>query len=288
MRKLTAQVSAAAATAETFDFTIPRDSLIHAIIITIGEDTTSTATTRGTLADDLVSLDFIINGYLHVKTMRAGMNKALAIMNDHVAQPTGFYKINFKDSRIPEAQPLPAFIDDITSLTLRLVDNTPAGSNYHHINVTLLEQKCPPALKADAAKLPVLCETYPMRQSWTTNTGWVTPYEHERVQKVYGYLYEFLDDGTLEDPAVDGYDLFKVIGRVKGGGTHRIVEESYLLDQKEINKSQYQVALPTGYVALEFPIPLDTKQYSNLYSYIHIHTAATAAQMRVLERYLLG
>ena len=82
-------------------------------------------------------------------------------------------------------------------------------------------------------------------------------------------------------------DLFKLEGR-SPSGVDWIVEETYLLDQKEINKTQYGVAMPTGMVAVTFPQPLNTRQYTNLYTRYHIHTAFTTAQFKVLERYLLG
>jgi len=260
--------------------------LIHSLYISIGEDTTATATTRGTLADDITDISVIINGYLQIKRMKAGMNKTLAIMRNHKALGTGIYQVDFTDPRIPASRPLPSFLDEISTLTLRIVDNAPAGSAYHHIVVTALEEDCPTERIDEAKGYPLLVEEYPKKSAWGTDTGYQT-YEHERNNYVFGWIYELADNGTVEDPAVNGFDYFKIESRSKTG-MRMLVEETSLLDWKLICADIYQVALPTGYLAYEFPVPLNTRQFSNLYTKININTACTAGEFRCLERYLLG
>ena len=274
-RKLKRQSSAAAATAETFTFEIPTDRLIHAILISIGEST-DTSGVQGTLADDVVSIDLNSN-IGHLKEMLGSMAKQISILNKEV-QSTGFYKLYFTDPVIKKAMPLPSWL--FSSLDLDILDNAPAASNYHHIQVSVMESEVPSGL--DVSDWRILVERYLRWKHYGTDTGWMD-YDHERAYRIYGYLYAVDDDGTLSDTE---YDMLTVLG-IKPDGEHRLVDEQYMSHIKEANTTAYQNALDTGYFYLEFPNGYDSGQYRTLLSKVNIHTAATNAGLRVLERYLL-
>jgi len=274
-RKLKRQSSAAAAAAETFTFDIPTDRLIHAIIISIGEST-DTGGVQGTLADDAVSFDLNSN-IGHLKEMLASMAKQISIINKEVMS-TGFYKLYFTDPYIKRAMPLPSWL--FSSLSLDILDNAPAASNYHHVQVSVMESEVPKGL--DVSDWRVLCERYLRWKKYGTDTGW-QDYDHERAYRIFGYLYTCDDDGTLSDTE---YDMLTLLG-IKPDGEHRLIDEQYMSHIKEMNTVAYQQALSTGYFYQEFPDGYDSGQYRTLVSKLNIHTAATNAGLRVLERYLM-
>lgn len=274
-RKLKRQSSAAAAAAETFTFEIPTDRLIHAIIISVGEST-DTGGVQGTLADDILSFDLNSN-IGHLKEMTGGMSKQINIINKEVMS-TGFYKLYFTDPVIKRAMPLPSWL--FSSLDLDILDNAPAATNYHHMQVSVIESEVPSGL--DVSDWRVLCERYLRWKKYGTDTGW-QDYDHERAYRIFGYLYTQDDDGTLSDTE---YDMLTLIG-IKPDGEHRLVDEQYLSHIKEMNTVAYQQALGTGFHYLEFPDGYDSGQYRTLVSKLNIPTAATNAGLRVLERYLM-
>lgn len=274
-RPLKGAVSAAAAAAQTFDIDVPTDHFIHAILLAIGEDTNAGADEDGTLADDLTDISLILNGNNYVKEMTGDMAKAVSIMNKNVMS-TGYYILYFTDPKIPQAKPLPAWL--FSSITLRLKDNAPAASNYHHIQATLIET----AGREISGEWRLLVEKYLRWKKYGTDTGW-QDYEHERAYNVFGYLYCIDDDGTLSDTE---FDKLRVIARTREG-EKRLFSETKVAHLMEADKVEYQNALPTGFVSVEFPAGLPTHKYTSLLSQLNIPTAATNAGLRVLERYCL-
>lgn len=274
-RKLKQQNSAAAATAETFTFEIPTDRLIHAILISIGEDTTATGT-QGTLADDITDLDLNSN-IGHLKEMTGGMSKQIAILNKEVMS-TGYYKLYFTDPVIKQAMPLPSWL--FSSLDLDITDNAPAATNYHHLRVSVVESEVPSGLNVSDWR--VLVERYLRYKKWGTATGWMD-YDHERAYRIFGYLYVMDDNGTLSDTI---FDKITVLG-IKPDGEHRLADEQYIPHIKEGNKVAYQNAFGTGYFYLEFAEGYDSGQYRSLVSKLNVPSAGTDARLRVLERFLL-
>lgn len=276
-RKLTPQHSAAAATLQSFTFEVPTDRLIHAILISIGESTDASGeTVQGTLADDITDID--LNSNLgHLKEMTGGMAKVISIINKD-AQSTGFYKLYFTDPVVKKAMPLPAWL--FSSLDLKITDNAPAASNYHHIRVSVVESEVPKGM--DVSSWRILCERYLRWKKYSTNTGW-QDFDHERAYEIYGYLYTMDDNATLSATI---FDRLTLLG-IKPSGEHRLADEQWITHIAELNKQAYQGALGTGYFYMEFPEGYDSGQYNTLVSRVNIPTAGTNAGLRVLERYLL-
>jgi len=274
-RKVAPQVSAAAATLQTFDFELPTDHFIHQILIEIGEDTNTGVDYKGTLADDLTDISLILNGNRYVKDMTAPMSKQLSIMNKNVMS-TGFYALYLTDPKIPAAKPLPAWL--FSSIILRLKDNAPAATNYHHIHVTCVQSK----RKEIAGNWPLLEEKYLRYKKYGANTGW-QDYDHERAYAVLGYLYCMDDNATLSNTI---FDKLRVISQGPDG-EQRPYEEQWISQLRELDKIEYQSALADGFVAVEFPAGLPTFKYSSLMSQLNIPSAGTNAGLKVLERYVL-
>lgn len=277
-RNLPTQHSGTAATAETFIFEIPTDRLIHAIIISIGENAVAGAAgdTGATLADDVNDIQLQSNmGPL--KDMTGGMSKQVSIVNKEV-QSTGFYKLYFTDPVVPGAMPLPSWI--FSSLDLKITDNAPAGAAYHHIRVSVIESELPKG--TDVTGWRILVEKYLRWKKYGTNTGW-QDYDHERAYRIFGYLYAMDDNATLSDTA---FDKFTLMG-IAPGGEHRLVDEVWITHLRELNKQAYQNAMGTGYVYSEFREGYESGQYRTLMSKLNIPSAGTNVGVRVLERYLL-
>ncbi|MBA7493434.1 hypothetical protein ES702_03992 [subsurface metagenome] len=261
-----------AATAQTIDIPIPTDHFIHGMLISIGEEV---ASADAVLADDLTDISLILNGNNYVKEMTGDMCKAVSIMNKNVMS-TGYYMLYFTDPKIPKAKPLPAWL--FSSILLRLKDSAPAATMFHYLNVTLFES----AGREISGDWALLIEKYLRWKKYGTDTGWMD-YDHERAYNVFGYLYTIDDDGTLSDTE---YDKLRVIARTKEG-EKRIFNETRIDHLKQQDQVEYQNALPTGFVAVEFPAGLPTAKYTSLTSQLNIPTAATNAGLRVLERYCL-
>lgn len=274
-RKLKQQDSAVADAAETFTFEIPTDRLIHAILVSIGQDTTAKGVT-GTLADVIASFDLNSN-IGHLKEMLGSMSKQISIINKEVMS-TGFYKLYFTDPVIKRAMPLPAWL--FSSLDLDISDVAPSGTEYSHVQVSVIESEVPKGL--DVSDWRILCERYLRWKKYGTDTGW-QDFDHERAYRIFGYLYAVDDDGTLSDTE---FDMLTVLG-IKPDGEHRLFDEQYMSHIKEMDKIAYQNALDTGYFYVEFPNGYDSGQYRTLVSKLNIPTAATNAGLRVLERYLM-
>jgi len=274
-RKLKRQNSAVADAAETFTFEIPTDRLIHAILISIGQSVTATGE-QGTLADVIASIDLNSN-IGHLKEMIGGMVKQISIINKEVMS-TGYYKLYFTDPVIKRAMPLPSWL--FSSLDLDILDVAPSGTEYSHIDVSVVESEVPSGL--DVSDWRVLCERYLRWKKYGTDTGWMV-YDHERAYRIYGYLYAVDDDGTLSDTE---FDMLTVQG-IKPDGEVRLFDEQWMTHIKEMDKIAYQNALDTGFFYVEFPNGYDSGQYRTLLSKLNIPTAATNAGLRVLERYLM-
>jgi len=276
IRPIKQQDSAAVNVAQTFNFDIPRDKLIWAILISIGKDTTAVGG-QGTLADELVDISLIGNGNKYMKVIRGEMIKEICKINLE-AQSTGFYKLYLKDPRLGMTRPLPSWV--FTSLVLSLVDSAPGATYYHHIRVSIVESDYQ---GEDLSNYPVLIEKYMSWSKYGTNTLW-QEYNHERAFTVYGYLYMIDDNGTLDDAKCD---KLKVIGNHPAGQDY-LADEIYFSHLKELDKQLYMSAMATGFTFLEFPNGYDTSKYSSLKSYVNIATAGTNIGVRVLERYVLS
>lgn len=269
------KASAVAATAETFQIAIPRDHFIHAVTISIGEGTTSAG---ATLADDLTVINFIGNGNKYMKKLTADMVKELQVLRGE-NPATGLYKLFFTDPKIPEAKPLPAWI--FTSLTLELTDNAPAASNFHYINVTLLESAYQ---DEDLSAWKLLIEKYLTDARYGANTGW-QKYELERAYKIYGYLFVMDDDGSLSDTI---FTKLLLHGRQKNVGDRRLVDEVLVTHIKEQNKTENNnIAHATGYMSVGYPQGLPSYDFTSLNAYLYIASAGTDAGLKVVERYCL-
>lgn len=275
-RRLSPQQSAVVATAETFNFDVPTDHFIHSILLSIGEDAVAGVEGQGTLADDITDVSVILNGNNFIKELTGDMVKAIAIMNKNECA-TGYYKLFFTDPRIPVAKPIPAWL--FSSITLRVKDNAPIASNYHHIHATVFASK----RREISGDWALLVEKYLRWAKYGTNTLW-QDYEHERAYNVFGYLYAMDDDGTLNATI---FNKLRVIAQGEMG-EWRPFDEANIPHLQEEDKQEYQgVSLPTGFVAVEFPQGLATRKFSSLKSQVNIPTAGTNAGLRVVERYCL-
>ena len=279
VRPLKQKDSTVAATAETFQFDIPRDKFIWAILLSIGEDTTAKGT-QGTLADDLPDTSDMLlygNGNKYMKKMIPTMCKEVCKINREV-QNDGFYKLYLKDPKLEMTRPLPAWV--FTSLTLEVTDNAPATASYHHIRASIVESDYQ---DEDLSHWPVLIEKYLRHSHYLTNTGEME-YTHERAYTVFDYLY--LMDETKT--ATDGlFDWLKLIG-IHPSGEDIITDREYFAHIKEFNYHAYKTAMGTGYYNLEFPNGYPTSKYSSLRSVVNIPTTGTNIGLRVLERYVLS
>lgn len=286
VRSLDVENGAATNTAETISVDLPRDHFINTIIIALGYDTNATADNVANLGDlQNISaegdIEVVLNGSQYPVKMTGDMCKAVSIMNK-LNQATGYYRIDFLDPRIPNSKGLPAWL--FSSARLR-IDTPAVTSDYAHVGVTLLEEFYQ---GEDISNIPLLVQKYMVEETQAGTSTGTFKYEHERVHTVYGYVYEFTDGDTLEDPAKDGFDNIYIVGR-HPAGEDRIMDTTNLVALKELNKQMYQQALPTGIVAVDFPNGYPTGKYSSIYTYYHIDTAAsTSGNLKVLERYVLG
>lgn len=279
-RKLTPKHSGTVATAQTTEFDIQSKKLIHKILISIGESTTATGDTeQGTLADDILDIELRTNTGT-VKRLKATMCKAIAQISQGKGQgsSTGFYELIFSDPNIPDAMPLPAWL--FTPITLSLVDNAPAASNYHHIWVSVLESYIPDSL-ASVKDWRILYETYGSDKSYGTSTGW-QDYPLSTNRDLYGLLYEMDDDGTLSNTE---FNMVKL--KAEGpGGKDEPIEEMWVTHLREEYTRVYGVAPPTGFIYVDFPEGFDTGAYKDFLTQLNIPTAGTDIGLRVCERYL--
>jgi hypothetical protein len=277
-RRLDAQKSAAAATAQTFSFDLPRDHFIHEIHITEYEHTAQTRdpTKLVDVATDLLTLTLVGNGNKVLKDGTGSMFKEVMKINRRKA-PTGLLSLFFSDPKISDARPLPAWV--FTSLTLNIVDNAPAASNFHTFEIVVTESAYN---NEDLNSWRVLVEKYLKWQKFGTNTG-EQNYEHERAYKVYGYLYAMDDNGTLNATI---FDQMKLLGR-KPEGEVTIIDVPITLLKAEDDSEIGIDTLSTGYVALEWLQGFPANEFASLYSKPNIPVAGTNAGLRVLERYTL-
>jgi len=276
-QRLVKRVSSdAAATAQTFEIDLPRDHFIHEIIITIYESTSKTTYSTSELVDDLTAIQLIANGNKYIKDGTASMFKQIMKINKR-KPATGLYEIFFTDPKISDAQPLPSWV--FTSLVLKLTDNAPAASNYHSIDIVVVESAYE---GQDLTNWKVLIEKYLKWQKYGTDTG-EQNYEHERAYKVYGYLYAMDDNGTLSNTI---YNTIKILGR-KPEGELTIVDVPVTLLRYENNAEIGIDTLDTGYAILEWMQGFPAHEFASLYSKPNIPTAGTNAGLRVLERYVL-
>jgi hypothetical protein len=255
---------------------LPRDHFIHEIIITIYESTSKTTYVAGELADDLTAIQIIANGNKYLKDGTASMFKQVMKINRR-KPATGVYELFFTDPKISDAQPLPSWI--FTSLVLKLTDNAPAGSNYHSIDIVVVESAYE---GQDLSNWKVLIEKYLKWKKYGTDTG-EQLYEHERAYKVYGYLYTMDDNATL---SVTIFNKLKILGR-KPEGELTIVDVPVTLLIAENNAEIGIDTLDTGFAILEWEKGFPAHEFASLYSKPNIPSAGTNAGLRVLERYVL-
>lgn len=275
-RPLKEYKSATAAAAETFYIDIPRDHFIHEILIHVGEGLTDAS--PGTLADDLVDIKLVGNGnkYLKDAFSLAPFFIQVERMNQrrHV---TGVYHLVFSDPNIPEAKPLPAWI--FTSLQLILLDNAPDASNFHFINVTIVESAY---ADEDLGDWKILVEKVSSWSHFGGNTGWQDK-EHERAYKIFSYIYAFDDDGTLSDTV---FTKLKLLGR-HPKGENIIADEVLIPVLQAENKGTIHEDIDVGYAFFQWAKGFPTKDFSSLYSKLYIPTTGTNISVRVMERYIL-
>ena len=274
-RKLARQISAAAATAQTFTFDIPKDHFIHEIHVTCYEHTAITRDPTKLVDDITGTIQIVANGNKYLKDGIGSMFKQVMRINKRTPQ-TGLYSLFFSDPKIEEAKPLPAWI--FTSLQLLITDNAPAASNFHTIEVVITESAYE---GQDLTNWKVLVEKFLKWQKYGTNTG-EQDYEHERAYKVFGYLY-LMDDNATASATI--YDLIKLLGR-KPEGEVTIIDVPVVLLKAE-NDSEVQGTMDTGYVFLEWVKGFPAHEFASLYSKPNIPSAGTNAGLRVLERYVL-
>ncbi len=267
-RPLKDYVSDTAAAAQTFDIEIPTDHFIHGILMSIEEPTEG-------LADDILDIQVVLNGNNFVKVMTGDMCKAVSIMNKN-EMTTGYYMIYFTDPKIPSAKPLPAWL--FSSIYVKVTDNAPAAAEKHTITTTLLET----AGREITGDWHLLVEKYLRYKKYGTDTGW-QDYYHERAYNVFGYLYAMDDNGTLSNTI---FDKLLLIATSKEG-EKRLFPADSIPHLREIDKIEYQTALPDGFVSVEFPAGLPSHKFTSLLSQLNITTAGTDARLRVLERYCL-
>jgi hypothetical protein len=268
--------STTAATAQTFEIDLPRDHFIHEIIITVYESTSKTTYKTNDLVDDLTAIQLIANGNKYIKDGTASMFKQIMKINKR-KPATGLYEIFFTDPKISDAQPLPSWV--FTSLVLKLTDDAPAASNYHSIDIVVVESAYE---GQDLTNWKVLIEKYLKWQKYGTNTG-EQNYEHERAYKVYGYLYAMDDNATLSNTI---FNTIKILGR-KPEGELTIVDVPITLLRYENNAEIGIDTLDTGYAILEWKDGFPAHEFASLYSKPNIPSAGTNAGLRVLERYVL-
>lgn len=275
-RPLKEYKSAVEATAETFYIDIPKDHFIHEIIVQVGEGLTDAS--PGTLADDLTDIKLVGNGNKYMKDAfgLAAFFVQVERMNRrrHV---TGVYHLVFSDPSMPEAKPLPAWI--FTSLQLILTDDAPAVSNFHFINVTIVESAYN---DEDLSDWKILVEKVSSWSKFGSDTGWQEK-EHERAYKIFSYIYAFDDGGTLAD---DVFSKLKFLGR-HPKGENILADEILISVLQAENKGTIIEDIDTGYAFLQWAKGLSTRDFSSLYSKLYIKTAGTQKSVRVMERYIL-
>ena len=274
-RRIIQTISAAAATAQTFTIDIPRDHFIHEIHITIYEHTALTRDPTKLVDDIAGAVQVIANGNKVLKDGVGNDFKQIMRINSRTPQ-TGLYTLFFTDPKIPSAQPLPAWI--FTSLQLQLTDNAPAASNYHTIEVVLTES----AYNGESLdNWQVLIEKASAHVAYGANTG-EQKFEHERANRVFGYLYLIDDNGTASATA---YDLIKLVGR-KPTGEVTIVDVPVTLLKAE-NDAEIMGTLGTGYLFLEWKQGFPANEYASIYTKPNIASAGTNVGLKVVERYVL-
>jgi hypothetical protein len=265
------------ATAQEFEIDIPRDHFIHEIIINVYESTVPTTYKSSELVDDLTDIELVANGNKYLKHGTASMFKQVMKINKR-KPATGLYELFFTDPKITDAMPLPAWI--FTSLVLKLTDNAPAGSNYHIVDVVIVESSYN---NENLDNWRVLIEKYVRWAHYLTNTE-EQNYEHEKAYKIYGYLYAMDDNATLSNTI---FTKISILGR-KPEGELTIVDKIPITLLRAENGAEIGVdTLDTGYVFLEWAKGFPANEYSSLYSKPYITTAGTNASLRVLERYTL-
>lgn len=228
-------------------FKVPRDMLIHAIILRwkagtlAGGSSPAWVATAGDLAVKGVQL--VANGSKYIKSLSWKEYQVIAQLNGELQTTgtltTGYNKLFFTDPNIPEAKPLPAWL--FNSLELRfasdiiatLCTGSPTSQTGTVVEVSLLESKYN---GEDLSKFKILMEKRSSRSAYGTATGEKT-FEHERVYKIADYLFEADDNGTLSNTIFDQL-TFKGLTPV---GEERFLDQVRVLDIRESNKASAQI-----------------------------------------------
>lgn len=262
-------------TAETVQIDLPTDMLLYAIDLYVNKKT------AGTASDAINEVRLILDGNKYVKKMTGTMVKTIDQINGYKPS-AGFYKIWCVDPHVG-ADPIPTWL--LSSCVLEVDVAAQGASEYAQITPTLtvgLKESMPIAKDFSLSK--ILVEKYLKHAKFGTNTGW-QEYKHERTYKIYGYVYEMDDNGTLSDSIFNKLTL-KLISKEEELEPYT----EALISQLKENLKQELLgnALPTGEVYVPFPDGLKSYRFSSIYSYLNIPSAGTNAGLKVLERYVVG
>lgn len=263
-----------AATAETITINIPTDLLLYQIDLECFKAT-------ATLADNINEVRLIIDGNKVVRKIRGGMIKALATLNKNKPS-TGFYPLYITDPKI-DSDPLPLW--GVTSAVLEIDLASAGGSDKNSViaNCIFGSKSSLPRL-SNITLANVLFEKYITLNQFGAVVG-EDKYTHERTQGIHGYLYETGDNGTLADTTFDyvTLELNSPQGTLQPYYKYRMK----VLKEKNTQETNGN-ALPTGYFYLPFPDKLTSGKYTSIYSFLNAVATPTNAQVRVLERYVIG
>lgn len=256
--------------AETITYNLPRTKLVYGLDLQVTKDTDST------LVDNIDEIRVLLNGNLIIKKYSGAIAKAIALLNGQKCS-TGFYKIYFVDPKLG-GSPIPA--DALSSFTVE-IDVLDGGVGVkNRVTPTLLEgfkESFPNALNQ------ILVEKYSIQEDYGTATG-EKPYDHERTQDILGLIYDLADDGARSDTR---FSYLTLEGKSR---TEEVTPyfKLALAQLKELNTQENNGnALATGIFALTFPEGFSSYRFTQLRTLLNIPIAGTAAQAKVIERFLI-
>lgn len=263
------------AAGEKLTFDLPCDQLLYGIDLKCAKDTDDS------LASNISEIELKLDGSKTIRNLSGAMLRALNII-DHQKASTGFYRLPIAHPELG-ADPIP--LNQFSSCQLT-VTVAAAGTSTKNVVTPVLQlgaRASYPKL-SDIGLGKVLVETFLPKKSFSTNTG-EQEYEHMRANEVLGYLYECFDDGTLSDTEYN----YLTLELWNKSGKKTLKEKLPFAQLKEQNTiDALGNALGTGIFYLPFSSKLRTTDYTSIKSILNIPIAATNAQVRVLERYMLG
>lgn len=271
---------------------INKDHFVHFILLELELGDLTGGTTpawTSTAGDDILTdVTLFADGNKYFKVYNWKAMRQVCIANREKpsdgSATAGYNKVYFSDPRIPEAQPLPAWI--FTSLTLKIkrvalssvTTGSPTGATCN-LKITLFESMY---RGENLDNWRVLIEKIPRWKKYGTDTL-EQEYEMERANMIFDLLLIMDDNGTLSDSV---FDRLSLKGRTKEGEIV-FLNDLRVTSIKEQNKSEFLNSLDTGYLMLQFANGLPTYRYTSLKAYPNIPTAGTNIGLRVLERYIL-